>query len=169
MINKIEKIGHINCILLITIISITASIILTFIFMKIFNGGMNQAIFATSIIVPAIIAPSVTWYIVGLLIKTHKLEKESKALATYDALTGLLTRHAFQANIESVFKRTIRNRTLLSLAYIDIDNFKNINDVYGHAAGDEVLKSFGFTMKNNLRDSDLVGRVGGGRIYFSIT
>ena len=90
MINKIEKIGHINCILLITIISITASIILTFIFMKIFNGGMNQAIFATSIIVPAIIAPSVTWYIVGLLIKTHKLEKESKALATYDALLKLL-------------------------------------------------------------------------------
>ena len=129
--------------------------------MEIFNEGMNQAIFATSIIVPAIIAPSVTWYITGLLIKIHKLEKESKALATYDTLTGLLTRHAFQANIESVFKRTIRNRTLLSLAYIDIDDFKNINDVYGHAAGDEVLKSFGFTMKNNLRDSDLVGRAGG--------
>ena len=110
---------------------------------------------------PAIIAPSVTWYITGLLIKIHQLEKESKALATYDVLTGLLTRHAFLTNIESVFKRTVRKGTLLTLAYIDIDDFKNINDVYGHAAGDEVLKSFGFTVRNNLRDSDFVGRIGG--------
>ncbi len=159
--NKIEKIGRIKTVVLITIISIIASIILTFILMEIFNEGISQAIFATSIIVPAIIAPSVTWYIIGLLINIHQLEKESKALATYDMLTGVLTRHAFLANIESVFKRTVRNNSLLSLAYIDIDDFKKINDTYGHAAGDEVLKSFGLTVQNNLRESDLVGRIGG--------
>lgn len=161
MINSIEKFGRIKYIALITTISITSSIILTFISMELFNGGMNQAVFATSIIVPAIIAPSVTWYIIGLLIRIHRLEEESRLLATYDMLTGVLSRHAFLTNIESVFKRTVRNGSLLSLAYIDIDDFKEINDRYGHAAGDEVLKSFGLTVQNNLRGSDFVGRIGG--------
>ena len=129
--------------------------------MEVFGGGIDAVTFSISIIAPAIIAPSVTWYIVGLTVKIHELEKEQRTLATYDMLTGLLGRRVFLANLEAVFRLAQRNKSFLSLVYIDIDNFKKINDKYGHAGGDAVLESFGADLRKSIRKSDLAGRIGG--------
>ena len=79
--------------------------------------------------------------------------------ATRDVLTGLLNR------IET--ERSIRQRIMENangygaLLYIDIDNFKGINDSHGHAYGDEVLRLTGQTLIANIRESDIAGRIGG--------
>ena len=125
----ISKISRIKIIVLIILVSIIASILITIFIMEIFASGIDAVTLSISIIAPTIIAPSVTWYIVGLTIQNHQLEKEQRTLATYDMLTGLLMRRVFLANFEALYHLAERNRALLSIAYIDIDNFKNINDL----------------------------------------
>ncbi len=146
---------------IITLISIIVSILITVFALKI-SGLESKPIFIfISVVTPTIIAPLFSWYLIGLIIKIDQLEKTQRNLATYDALTGLMTRGAFLQNANNLLNLTIRNKSLFSLAYLDIDNFKTINDVYGHAGGDLVLKYFASNLDKYLRKSDLVGRVGG--------
>jgi diguanylate cyclase (GGDEF)-like protein len=82
-------------------------------------------------------------------------------LATYDSLTGLMRRGAFESVFKDEVRRSRRYNHPLSLLMIDIDHFKNINDTYGHLAGDIVLKHVARTIKEHLRSTDLPGRYGG--------
>ncbi|MFP4573461.1 MAG: diguanylate cyclase [Desulfobacterales bacterium] len=88
-------------------------------------------------------------------------EEKLKTLATTDALTGLWNRRYFLEKAALEIKRARRYGGEFSLLMIDIDDFKNINDAYGHAAGDAVLKQFAITMNKQLRQADLSGRLGG--------
>ena len=82
-------------------------------------------------------------------------------LATVDDLTGLLNRRAFMHEAEKLQKLVRRQQGSLCIAIIDIDHFKRINDQHGHAAGDAVLRSVAQALRGGLRESDLVGRIGG--------
>ncbi len=82
-------------------------------------------------------------------------------LAYHDELTGLLNRRAVMERAQSLLALCGRQGSPISLLMIDIDHFKSINDRYGHAAGDQVLREVGTTLRENLRDSDLLGRIGG--------
>jgi diguanylate cyclase len=159
--NKIAKIGRTGIVTLITIFSVIASVVITVAILILFSSEVEPLPIFISIIAPAIIAPTVSWYMVGLVIKIHQLEMEMRTLATYDTLTGVMTRGAFLSNIESIYQIIRRNKSSLSLVYIDIDDFKKINDTYGHPGGDAVLKSFSSIIKKCNRKSDLVGRIGG--------
>ncbi|PYX91204.1 MAG: hypothetical protein DMG67_10825 [Acidobacteria bacterium] len=88
------------------------------------------------------------------------LEAEKK-LARSDVLTDLANRRAFYERAEQERKRAGRYGRPLSLAYIDLDNFKQVNDTRGHDAGDQVLSSVATVLKNNLRAEDLAARLGG--------
>lgn len=90
-----------------------------------------------------------------------KLELKLKILATTDELSGLSNRRKFMIDAEIEFERAKRYKLLFSVLMIDIDNFKQINDTYGHAAGDEVIKEFGNLISNNFRKTDIYGRIGG--------
>ncbi|MEE3157610.1 MAG: GGDEF domain-containing protein [Pseudomonadota bacterium] len=81
-------------------------------------------------------------------------------LATTDALTGLANRRHF-LNEAQRRMTLMRPSQQLGIALIDLDHFKRINDLYGHAAGDEVLQGFANLARNSLRDGDLVARFGG--------
>ena len=159
--NIIIKIGRSRIVILITLASIVISVIVTITFMVILGQGMFWVGVTISIIAPMLIAPTLSWYMVGLLIRVYQLEKVQRELATFDELTGLMMRRAFFENCETLRKTIERNKNSISLAYVDIDNFKKINDIYGHAGGDEVLKSFATGLHENLRKSDLIGRIGG--------
>ncbi len=161
MLDRIEKTGRIGFTLIITAVAICASVLITISIMELFGDGIDKISIVISIMAPGIIAPSVLWYIIGLLIKVQKLERKSHALATYDTLTDLMTRHAFFLNANKAFKLNIRRGTPFSLAYIDLDDFKKINDTNGHAGGDAVLRYFGAKIQQTLRESDIVGRIGG--------
>lgn len=79
----------------------------------------------------------------------------------HDALTGLANRRAFDRILDVELERTKRSRTPLSLAILDLDNFKSINDTYGHPKGDEVLQAFARQLKSSTRRYDLAARYGG--------
>ncbi len=81
--------------------------------------------------------------------------------ATRDFLTGLWNRAAILDLLEKELNRSRREETAVSLAFIDLDHFKQINDTYGHQAGDAVLRAASDKMRAMMRPYDLVGRYGG--------
>ncbi|MEM8594024.1 MAG: GGDEF domain-containing protein [Pseudomonadota bacterium] len=113
------------------------------------------------IITTAIITPLASWQFIQLIAKIHDLEKKQRYLASHDELTNVMTRREFFDHCQTVYSLSYRNNASLSLAYIDFDNFKILNDTYGHPGGDEVLKVASQLIKDRLRDSDLFGRIGG--------
>ncbi len=91
-----------------------------------------------------------------------KLEEILRKLSITDGLTGLANRRAFDEAIELEWRRAVRAGTPIALIMIDIDNFKKLNDTYGHPAGDECLRIIGKVLKNMIRRAgDLAARYGG--------
>ena len=90
-----------------------------------------------------------------------KKEKELEILATTDELTGLHNRRRFMNYAKEEQKRCKRYGHSMGLAMFDIDHFKKINDTYGHDAGDLVLQKLALLTRENLRETDIVGRLGG--------
>lgn len=78
-----------------------------------------------------------------------------------DALSGVLRREQFMASVEQAIMNLREQGGTASLLAIDLDHFKSINDNFGHAAGDEVIRGFGRLLSAAVRDGDIVGRVGG--------
>ncbi len=84
-----------------------------------------------------------------------------RSFMVHDGLTGLLNHTAIKEQLTREVVRSTRLKSPLSFAMIDIDFFKKVNDTYGHAAGDRVLKSLARLLKQRLRETDIVGRYGG--------
>ncbi len=93
--------------------------------------------------------------------RRKRLEEELKFRATRDSLTGLFSRSHFLETLELACETAKRYSELLSLCILDIDNFKGVNDKYGHLTGDLVLERLGRIVKKQLRSSDFAGRFGG--------
>jgi diguanylate cyclase (GGDEF)-like protein len=79
----------------------------------------------------------------------------------HDSLTGLLNHTTYRDYLKQEIYRCQRQNSCLSLAMMDLDHFKKVNDTYGHSVGDSVLKSLSRLLKQSLRKSDIVGRHGG--------
>jgi diguanylate cyclase (GGDEF)-like protein len=90
-----------------------------------------------------------------------KAELDLLEMATVDSLTGLANRRAFIEQVDREITRVRRTANHASVLMIDIDYFKKINDQYGHAAGDAVLKELAELFRLRLRKSDVAGRLGG--------
>jgi diguanylate cyclase (GGDEF)-like protein len=89
--------------------------------------------------------------------RIDQLEK----LAVTDELTGLLNRRGFESQLRRTLALARRHGEPGLLVYVDLDGFKMVNDSYGHAAGDEVLKHVGRVLSDHVRATDFVGRLGG--------
>ena len=81
--------------------------------------------------------------------------------AYFDALTGVRNRNYFEQSLHRALERVQRQSGELAILYIDGDGFKAVNDTYGHAAGDEVLKALASRIEQQLRSTDLIARLGG--------
>ena len=90
-------------------------------------------------------------------------------LALKDALTGLNNRRAFFDQGSHIFKQAVRFKHPISVIMMDIDYFKNINDNYGHSAGDKVLEAIATVIKDMIREVDIAGRMGGEEFAFILT
>jgi len=95
------------------------------------------------------------------LTQRQSIEDELRYLAHYDSLTDLPNRRMFNDRLAQCIKASRRNNYKFSLIFIDIDDFKSINDTLGHKVGDEVLMIIAKSLKIPLRDSDTVARLGG--------
>ena len=95
-------------------------------------------------------------------ITRYKLAEEKiKQLAFYDTLTKLPNRHLLIDRLEQVISRAKRNKCLGALLFIDLDNFKELNDTLGHAKGDDLLQQVANRLLECVRDTDIVARLGG--------
>ncbi len=92
--------------------------------------------------------------------------KREKLYSRTDALTGLLNSRCFHEESTALLNLCNRNILPITLAYVDLDNFKHANDTLGHAHGDKLLAIVSGIFKNNLRSCDLVARIGGDEFAF---
>ncbi len=96
--------------------------------------------------------------------RTAELEaahEQMKILASRDGLTELLNRRAFQEQVEWMLRNAVRRFERFSLLLIDLDFFKRVNDQFGHAEGDRVLRAIAETLRTNCRQNDVAARFGG--------
>ena len=99
--------------------------------------------------------------IAGLMARLRLALEAQRELAERDGLTGLANGRRFLSVVGAEVSRSHRYRRPLSLAYIDLDGFKAVNDGMGHATGDDVLETVGAIMSKSLRGTDLPARLGG--------
>jgi diguanylate cyclase (GGDEF)-like protein len=91
----------------------------------------------------------------------YHYKKRMTRLAGYDALTGSMNRQSFNAVWRTLQRSSLRHNRALSLILMDIDHFKQINDIHGHLAGDQVLRELVSLTQQQIRDSDVIARWGG--------
>jgi len=97
----------------------------------------------------------------GIESELGKHQHTLRKIATHDGLTGIYNRRSFDTIIAKEFDRAVRYERELSLLIIDIDHFKQVNDTYGHVAGDDVLKALAGRLSKQLRTNDHLARYGG--------
>lgn len=102
-----------------------------------------------------------THHIFLLRRKNLSLEKKLEILATHDPLTGLANRRLFKIKFIHALLRARRYKTLVAILYMDLDNFKRINDTLGHTIGDKLLIQVAHRIKTSLRNIDTIARMGG--------
>lgn len=95
------------------------------------------------------------------LVKASRMHALAKHQATHDPLTGLANRAMFTEFVGHQLSLCQRNQESMAVLYLDLDNFKFINDTYGHGAGDELLKAAAGRLRSELRKSDMAARLGG--------
>lgn len=93
--------------------------------------------------------------------KRHESEVKLAYLALHDTLTGIPNRLSFLQDLPKAIARAKRNKTLLAVCFLDLDNFKTVNDTLGHSVGDALLKTIVKLLKPLIRETDFMGRLGG--------
>ena len=111
---------------------------------------------ATAFVILVVAFMFIRWYVHRFSEEFYEATNKSK----HDLLTGLLNKRTFEEEVQNTIKT--KNPSDVSVLLIfDFDNFKYINDHYGHQIGDEVLKAFGLVLRRAFRTKDLIGRIGG--------
>jgi len=100
-------------------------------------------------------------FLLYVFIKKVEADKHIHHLAYYDSLTGLINRHQFDDVLNSALDETEEHDTHHALLYLDLDQFKVVNDTCGHVAGDKLLEELSLYLKRSVRGSDMLARLGG--------
>ncbi len=98
---------------------------------------------------------------IDFALKKNEKERELRELARTDELTGLLNRRGMVERLKGELKRSMRENSRFSLLLLDVDNFKDVNDRYGHVTGDRILEQIATMIDEKIRDSDFAVRYGG--------
>lgn len=96
-----------------------------------------------------------------MLKELNQAHEELRQLAHYDSLTGLLNRRLLYDHLSKAIARAHRENNIVAVMYLDLDEFKIINDKFGHALGDDLLQSVAKRIKGCMRESDVISRQGG--------
>ncbi|MEN4920805.1 GGDEF domain-containing protein [Achromobacter spanius] len=142
-------------------------------------GPMCLAALFTGELVTAIVFIQIPFYLISMSVASHRLnrilvstmlaERDSDRRASEDALTGLANRAGLQAALERVCSSARGHDSAAALLYMDMDDFKRINDTHGHAGGDQVLKTIADRMRAMLRVDDVAARIGGDEFIVLVT
>lgn len=121
--------------------------------------AMNRGVF--DYLVKGEITPALLERSIRYALHRHNLEKQIRDLSLRDPLTGLSNRRFFEEALVYASKRSARRDRCFHVIIVDVDQFKEINDLHGHAVGDQVLIDVGERLRSQVRDTDVVARIGG--------
>jgi diguanylate cyclase (GGDEF)-like protein/PAS domain S-box-containing protein len=113
--------------------------------------------------------------VIGCVMAIHDISqlkgmaRELTYQATHDSLTGLINRREFESRIEALLEESYRDGTVHALCYVDLDQFKVINDTCGHEAGDELLRRLAPLLQRSIRSTDTLARLGGDEFGILLT
>ena len=126
-------------------------------------GANQELIYYESRVSPLVSEGKISGLVVNSRDISHRKEMEKKLeyLALHDPLTGLPNRRFLELRLEEIIKLVSRQKLRLEIAILDLDNFKEINDTFGHTVGDQVLIELGKRLKEHVRGSDFPARFGG--------
>lgn len=131
-------------------------------------GSLNQAHISPGHFTPELDTSSLEQLAVkvSLCLSNVTAHEKLKLLAYRDPLTGLLNRRAMESALKREFSREKRYQRMLSVVFIDLDDFKSVNDIHGHDRGDELLKYVANQLFDISRDTDVVARFAGDEFIF---
>ncbi|MGY3605592.1 MULTISPECIES: GGDEF domain-containing protein [unclassified Bradyrhizobium] len=129
-------------------------------FLRPHDAAFGDSTWVTVFAVELILYAIGTVFVIFMLVSDRKVTAH-KTAASMDPLTGMFNRRGFAEACTRVIEREASAGRPVTVMIFDIDHFKSINDRFGHPAGDEILKLFSAVVVNNLRISDLSGRIGG--------
>lgn len=144
----------------ISMIHILVVILFTIIFIIVSTLNSSILIYAVGVINIAVWAAIITRF-KRILENLFEQKNSWELAATYDSLTGIYNRGIFTQNLEKEIQRSTRHNLDMSFVVFDLDKFKNINDIYKHTTGDEVLVRVCSKIKETIRSIDMIGRLGG--------
>ncbi len=159
----VRRYGIVTCILLVTGGSVILSVLITALIMALMAPDMADkgTAYIISILCPFVIAPIVSYHLLNMLKYLDDAEQAATLLAHIDPLTQCFNRRYFGELAQYEFLQCLRYGDPFSILMIDADNFKRINDSYGHLAGDEVISFIATQLRSELRASDIGARFGG--------
>jgi len=123
--------------------------------------GVTKAGETRNLLISATIYRDIISEVMIDITERKKMEETIKHQAYYDILTGLPNRTLFVDHLKLELTRAFRDSHMVAVMYLDLDNFKEINDSLGHAAGDQLLQAVSRRLKTCLRESDTIARIGG--------
>lgn len=153
-------------ILLFTLVTIAVALFVGYII----NGMLTDRPFREGIFVPVLIslliAPFFSWLFLSLIQRLDEAERRLNILAITDELTGIYNRRYLVRIVKGEFERAQRYGSGFSIILLDIDEFKQINDIYGHQTGDRVLQHIAEIGDREKRTVDVLARYGGDEFVF---
>lgn len=158
------KRGLVKALFAITLFSVLLSVLLTYSSIALIFGLPQERMsdyLLIGAIVPSIVAPLVSFLLLKQILKINELEKKTRYLASIDSVTGLYNHRAFYESALITIQKAKLESENFHVLLADIDGFKQVNDTFGHLAGDLALKHIGSIITQALRDGDIAGRVGG--------
>lgn len=150
----------------ITLIAIALSLGITWSVHALLNAGPLREDLAVAVIAPLVIVPLISFQILQALYHLDQAEQQLRVLSYTDELTQVYNRRYFTQYVGQEFKRAQRFGETFSIAILDLDNFKQINDQFGHFAGDYVLQTMTRILTKSIRQADILARYGGDEFIF---
>jgi len=146
----------------VTLISIVLSLAISgFVHAVVLGIEMPLSAWIITIGCPLLIAPTMSFHSFSLLLRLDQAHEQLRIISITDHLTGASNRRHFMERLLAEVQRSLREHTPFSVALIDIDNFKAVNDLHGHLAGDEVLRRLARACMAQVREGDTFARFGG--------
>ncbi len=162
--NAILGMGHYRSVFALTLFSMLISVIINSVIMTVFWWeGIDVLLksLLVAAIIPGIVAPLATNFVVKLLFELEDIQTQLLEMVNRDPLTKVYSRRYLLDCLETESARTMRSNEQMSLLILDVDNFKSINDCYGHGNGDIVLQKIAQVCESTLRPYDVIARFGG--------
>jgi diguanylate cyclase (GGDEF)-like protein len=158
---SLKRFGLLAVVVAVTIGSIILSAVISATFHFAIGLPMRASAWAVTLVCPTLIAPLMSWWAFDLVLKVERAHEQLRVLSTIDPLTGIFNRRYFMDRLREEIDRAKRYGTSFAVAFIDVDNFKRINDEHGHLSGDDILQQLTRICAEHVREIDTLARIGG--------